>query len=44
MNIEEAHIIASGIDKELVMSEMYINNWVKIVTSARRMLYCVSDN
>lgn len=34
MNIEEAHIIASGIDKELVMSEMYINNWVKIVTSA----------
>lgn len=34
MNIEEAHIIASGIDKELVMSEMYIKNWVKIVTSA----------
>lgn len=33
MNIEEVYIIVSGIDKELVMSEMYINNWVKIVIS-----------
>lgn len=33
MNIEEVYIIVSGIDKELVMSEMYIKNWVKIVIS-----------